>query len=58
MSAMTDPPLSYLRSPGPELGELGFDAILQRLTAPEDPPMQALLPCEYVPGGTMAAARH
>jgi DNA-binding LacI/PurR family transcriptional regulator len=58
MSAMTDPPLSYLRSPGPELGELGFDAILQRLTAPEDPPMQALQPCEYVPGGTMAAARH
>ncbi|HLT67358.1 MAG TPA: LacI family DNA-binding transcriptional regulator, partial [Microbacterium sp.] len=57
MAAMTDPPLSYLRTPGPELGELGFDAVLQRLTAPTDPPMQALLPCEYVEGGTLAVPR-
>ncbi|GGO64894.1 LacI family transcriptional regulator [Microbacterium nanhaiense] len=57
MASMTDPPLSYLRTPGPELGELGFDAVLQRLTAPDEAPMQALLPCEYVPGDTMAAPR-
>jgi len=57
MAAMTDPPMSYLRTPGPELGRLGADAILQRLTESEDPPMQELLPCEYVPGATMAAPR-
>src|SRR5690606_2275358 len=55
MASMTDPPMSYLRTPGPELGELGFDAILQRLAEPEAPPMQALLPCVYVAGETLAA---
>ena len=53
MAEMTDPPLTYLRTPGPELGELGFDALAARLEDPERAPTQTLVPCDFVAGGTI-----
>ncbi len=56
MAEMTDPPLTYLRTPGTELGELGLDALIDRVENARTPRPQILLPCELVPGGTVAAA--
>lgn len=57
MAEMTDPPLTYMRTPAPELGELGFDALERRLADPSGAPMQTLLPCTFVSGDTLAPVR-
>lgn len=57
MAEMSDPSLTYMRTPAPELGELGFDALERRLADPSGAPMQTLLPCTFVRGDTLAPAR-
>lgn len=56
MAEMTEPQLTYMRTPGTELGELGLDALVDRLEDTQGPLPQVLLPCELVLGGTVAAA--
>lgn len=53
MAGMGEPRLTYMRAPGPELGEWGLDALLDRILSPDEPPRQRLLPCEFVPGDTL-----
>lgn len=57
MAEMTDPTLTYLRTPASELGELGVDALERRLADPSAAPLQTLLPCTFVPNATLARAR-
>lgn len=54
MAELTDPPLTYLRTLGSRLGELGLDALLDRVEKPDEPLPQVLLPCELVTGETVA----
>ena len=55
-AAMTDPPLTFMRIPGQELGRLGVDLVIGRIERSEQPPGPTLLPCELVPGATVANA--
>lgn len=57
MAEMTDPPLTFMRTPGTELGEWGVDAIIDRIETPGSPLPQRLLTCEFVPGDTVVAPR-
>ncbi|WP_221584898.1 LacI family DNA-binding transcriptional regulator [Microbacterium sp. G2-8] len=54
MAGMTDPRLTFMRTPGTELGEWGVDAVIDRIENPDSPLPQRLLPCEFVPGDTVA----
>ncbi|UFU02007.1 LacI family transcriptional regulator [Ruania suaedae] len=52
-AGLCDPELTILRSPGPELGRLGAEALIRSLEGePALPP--ALVPCTFEPGGTTA----
>ncbi|WP_203136584.1 LacI family DNA-binding transcriptional regulator [Microbacterium sp. JZ31] len=53
MAGMGEPRLTYMRAPGPELGEWGLDALLERILSPDEAPQQRLLACEFVPGDTV-----
>ncbi|WP_156760306.1 LacI family DNA-binding transcriptional regulator [Microbacterium karelineae] len=55
MAGMTDPRLTFMRTPGPELGEWGVDALIDRIETPDAPLPQRLLPCEYVAGDSVAS---
>ncbi len=48
MAAMAEPSLTYMASPGAQLGRLGVDAIIDRITDPAQPLPQILIPC--IPG--------
>jgi DNA-binding LacI/PurR family transcriptional regulator len=59
MAEMTDPRLTYMRTPGQELGKWGLDAIIDRIEHPERTLPQRLLACDLVPGESVApASRH
>ncbi|GAA1563087.1 LacI family DNA-binding transcriptional regulator [Kribbella hippodromi] len=55
-AAMTDPELTMMRTPGPELGQLGTEALLRELEGAEPLPPQ-LVPAKLNPGATVAAPR-
>lgn len=57
MAGMGEPRLTYMRAPGPELGEWGLDALLERILSPDEAPRQRLLACEFVPGDTVERAQ-
>ncbi len=46
---LSDPPLTLMRTPGPELGHLGAEALIRMLEA-EDPLPPRLVPCTFEPG--------
>ncbi|TWD82845.1 LacI family transcriptional regulator [Kribbella amoyensis] len=56
MGALADPPLTVLHSPGPDLGRLGVEALIDQLegTAPTEP---ALLPYVFEEGRSTARVR-
>ena len=53
MGALSDPQLSIMRSPGPELGQLGIEALLRQLQGAAPLPPQ-LIPCTLQIAGTTA----
>ncbi|MEU8227582.1 LacI family DNA-binding transcriptional regulator [Kribbella sp. NPDC048915] len=55
-AAMTDPELTMMRTPGPELGQLGTEALLLQLDGNAPPPPQ-LVPAKLLPGATVAGPR-
>ncbi|MFB7249755.1 LacI family DNA-binding transcriptional regulator [Microbacterium sp. NPDC056234] len=57
MAGMADPPLSFMRTPGEELGRLGVDAIIERIENADAEPPAVLLACEMQPGESLAPAR-
>ena len=57
MAGMADPPLSYMRTPGEELGRLGVDAIIERIADADAEPPAVLLACEMQPGESLAPVR-
>ncbi|KJQ53445.1 Catabolite control protein A [Microbacterium sp. SA39] len=56
MAGMADPALTFMRSPADELGRLGVDTIIDRIENPEAELAAVLLPCEMVPGQSIAEA--
>lgn len=56
MANMVDPALTFLRSPADELGRLGVDTIIDRIENPDAGLPAVLIPCEMVPGGSIAEA--
>ncbi|WP_243229333.1 LacI family DNA-binding transcriptional regulator [Microbacterium sp. CIAB417] len=57
MAGMADPPLSFMRTPGEELGRLGVDAIIERIENAGAEPPAVLLACEMQPGATLVRVR-
>jgi DNA-binding LacI/PurR family transcriptional regulator len=55
-AAMTDPELTMMRTPGPELGQLGTEALIRQLEGADPLPPQ-LVPAKLSPGATVAAPR-
>jgi DNA-binding LacI/PurR family transcriptional regulator len=55
-AALTEPELTMMRTPGPELGELGTESLLRELEG-DDPLPPQLVPAKLVPGATVAAPR-
>jgi DNA-binding LacI/PurR family transcriptional regulator len=53
MGALSEPELSIMRSPGPELGRLGADALIRKLEGTDPLPPQ-LVPCVLEIGGSTA----
>ncbi|RZU62316.1 LacI family DNA-binding transcriptional regulator [Zhihengliuella halotolerans] len=53
VATMSDPELAFMRAPAVELGRLGVDAIIDRITAPDSPLPHTLVPCEMVPGPSL-----
>lgn len=51
MGALADPELTIMRSPGPELGRLGIEALIRQLEGGDPLPPQ-LVPCTLQPAGT------
>jgi DNA-binding LacI/PurR family transcriptional regulator len=55
-AAMTDPELTMMRTPGPELGQLGTEALLRQLEG-DDPLPPQLVAAKLSLGATVAAPR-
>lgn len=55
-AAMADPELTMMRTPGPELGQLGTQALLRQLEG-DDPLPPQLIPAKFSPGATVAGPR-
>ncbi|TDW88978.1 LacI family DNA-binding transcriptional regulator [Kribbella sp. VKM Ac-2566] len=55
-AAMADPELTMMRTPGPELGQLGTQALLRQLEGDDLLPPQ-LVPAKLCPGATVAGPR-
>ncbi|MFI7062094.1 LacI family DNA-binding transcriptional regulator [Kribbella sp. NPDC050124] len=53
MAALTNPELSIMRTPGPELGQLGTEALIRQLEGADPLPPQ-LVPAKLHPGATTA----
>ncbi|WP_112237876.1 LacI family DNA-binding transcriptional regulator [Kribbella monticola] len=53
---LADPELTIMRTPGPELGQLGTEALIRQLEGADPLPPQ-LVPAAYQPGGTTALPR-
>ncbi|UFU07800.1 LacI family DNA-binding transcriptional regulator [Ruania halotolerans] len=51
--AVSDPPLTLMRAPGPELGRLGAEALIRNLEN-EEPLPPRLVPGSFEPGGSTA----
>jgi DNA-binding LacI/PurR family transcriptional regulator len=56
MAALTNPELTIMRTPGPELGQLGTEALIRQLEGADPLPPQ-LVPAKLYPGATTAAPR-
>jgi DNA-binding LacI/PurR family transcriptional regulator len=56
MAALTNPELTIMRTPGPELGQLGTEALIRQLEGADPLPPQ-LVPAKLYPGATVAAPR-
>ncbi|MEU4607690.1 LacI family DNA-binding transcriptional regulator [Kribbella sp. NPDC023972] len=55
-AALTDPVLTIMRTPGPELGQLGTEALIRQLEGADPLPPQ-LVPAKLLPGATTAPPR-
>ena len=55
-AALSNPELTIMRTPGPELGQLGTDALIRQLEGADPLPPQ-LVPAKLCPGATVAAPR-
>jgi DNA-binding LacI/PurR family transcriptional regulator len=55
-AAMTEPELTMMRTPGPELGQLGTEALLRELEGADPLPPQ-LVPAKLFPGATVTAPK-
>ncbi|MEU4190996.1 LacI family DNA-binding transcriptional regulator [Kribbella sp. NPDC026611] len=55
-AAMTEPELTMMRTPGPELGQLGTESLIRLLDGAEPLPPQ-LVPAKLFPGATVAVPR-
>ena len=55
-AAMTDPELTMMRTPGPELGQLGTEALIRELEGADPLPPQ-LVPAKLFPGATVTAPK-
>ncbi|TCO49593.1 DNA-binding LacI/PurR family transcriptional regulator [Kribbella antiqua] len=53
MAALTNPELTIMRTPGPELGQLGTEALIRQLEGADPLPPQ-LVPAKLHPGATTA----
>ncbi|MEV5964858.1 LacI family DNA-binding transcriptional regulator [Kribbella sp. NPDC051952] len=56
MAALTNPELTIMRTPGPELGQLGTEALIRQLEGADPLPPQ-LVPAKLYPGATVAPPR-
>ena len=56
MAALTNPQLTIMRTPGPELGQLGTEALIRQLEEADPLPPQ-LVPAKLYPGATVAGPR-
>jgi len=56
MAALTNPELTIMRTPGPELGQLGTDALIRQLEGADPLPPQ-LVPAKLYPGATVAGPK-
>lgn len=56
MAALTNPQLTIMRTPGPELGQLGTEALIRQLEGADPLPPQ-LVPARLYPGATVAGPR-
>jgi DNA-binding LacI/PurR family transcriptional regulator len=56
MAALTNPALTIMRTPGPELGQLGTEALIRQLEGADPLPPQ-LVPAKLYPGATVAGPR-
>jgi DNA-binding LacI/PurR family transcriptional regulator len=56
MAALTNPELTIMRTPGPELGQLGTEALIRQLEGADPLPPQ-LVPAKLHPGATTAPPR-
>ncbi|WP_406050857.1 LacI family DNA-binding transcriptional regulator [Kribbella sp. NBC_00889] len=56
MAALTNPALTIMRTPGPELGQLGTEALIRQLEGADPLPPQ-LVPAKLYPGATTAGPR-
>lgn len=57
IAAMSDPPLTFLRSPSAELGRLSIDAVINRIENTGAPVPHLLVPCELVAGSSIGPVR-
>jgi DNA-binding LacI/PurR family transcriptional regulator len=55
-AALTNPELTIMRTPGPELGQLGTEALIRQLENADPLPPQ-LVPAKLLPGATTAPPR-
>ena len=53
LPALSDPELTIMRSPGPELGRLGVEALINVIEG-QDPPPPQLIPCQLELGASTA----
>ncbi|WP_327637832.1 LacI family transcriptional regulator [Kribbella sp. NBC_00482] len=55
-AAMADPELTMMRTPGPELGQLGTQSLIRQIEG-DDPLPPQLVPAKLYPGATVAGPR-
>ncbi|WP_309080669.1 LacI family DNA-binding transcriptional regulator [Zhihengliuella sp.] len=53
VATMCDPELAFMRAPAEELGRLGTDAVIDRITHPDSALPHTLVPCEMMPGSSL-----
>ena len=56
MAALTNPELTIMRTPGPELGQLGTEALIRQIEG-DDPLPPQLVPAKLYPGATVGPPR-